>query len=57
MERSLNCRVFGQQVLIWRNGRENLREVVEGWLLIRLQKGLAIPALGESPIPIARQSV
>jgi len=37
---------------IWATGRnleecrENLREVIEGWLMIRLQKGLSIPALG-----------
>ena len=38
---------------VWATGanleacRESLREVVEGWLLIRLQKGLPIPALGD----------
>ncbi len=37
---------------VWATGgtleecRENLREVIEGWLMIRLQKGLRIPALG-----------
>ena len=28
------------------NCREKLREVIEGWLIIRFQKGLPIPALG-----------
>lgn len=38
---------------VWATGRsleecrENLREVIEGWLMVRLQKGLPIPALGE----------
>jgi len=37
---------------VWASGknleecRENLREVIEGWLIIRFQKGLPIPALG-----------
>lgn len=30
--------------------RENLQEVIEGWLLIRLQKGLSIPDLGNTRI-------
>lgn len=38
---------------VWATGRsleecrENLREVIEGWLMVRLQKGLPIPALGD----------
>lgn len=37
---------------VWATGRsleecrENLREVIEGWLMVRLQKGLPIPTLG-----------
>jgi len=38
---------------VWATGksleecRENLREVIEGWLMVRLQKGFPIPALGD----------
>jgi len=38
---------------VWATGlsleecRENLREVLEGWILIRTQKGLSIPSLGD----------
>ncbi|MDA2934818.1 type II toxin-antitoxin system HicB family antitoxin [Acidobacteria bacterium AH-259-D05] len=37
---------------VWATGktleecRENLREVVEGWLLVRFRKGLPIPRIG-----------
>lgn len=37
---------------VWASGksleecRENLREVIEGWLIVRFQKDLPIPALG-----------
>jgi len=37
---------------VWATGksleecRESLREVLEGWILIRMQKGLSIPPLG-----------
>jgi len=42
---------------VWATGksleecRENLREVLDGWILVRIQKALPIPRLGElSPI-------
>jgi len=37
---------------VWATGvtleecRENLRDVVEGWVMVRLQRGLSMPALG-----------
>jgi len=37
---------------VWATGRsleecrKNLREVVEGWLMVRLQKGLSVPPIG-----------
>jgi predicted RNase H-like HicB family nuclease len=39
---------------VWATGksleecRENLREVVEGWIMVRLQKGLPLPVLGST---------
>ena len=30
--------------------RENLRQVVEGWIALRLSKGMAIPPLGDRRI-------
>jgi len=41
---------------VWATGktleecRRNLIEVIEGWLIVRLKKGLPIPPLGESRI-------
>ncbi len=41
---------------VWATGktleecRRNLAEVIDGWLLIRLKKGLSIPAIGEHRI-------
>ena len=38
---------------IWATGksleecRRNLREVIEGWIMVRLQRGLSVPALGK----------
>ena len=38
---------------VWANGktleecRRNLAEVIDGWLVVRLKKGLPIPAIGE----------
>lgn len=38
---------------VWATGksleecRRNLREVIEGWILVRLQKGLPVPPLGK----------
>lgn len=38
---------------VWATGktleacRENLREVIEGWIIVRLQKGLELPPLGK----------
>jgi predicted RNase H-like HicB family nuclease len=41
---------------VWATGesleqcRKNLREVIEGWIIVRLQKGLGIPALGSKQL-------
>lgn len=41
---------------VWANGktleecRNNLKEVVEGWILVSIKKGLPIPKLGEFEI-------
>ncbi|MBU2461661.1 type II toxin-antitoxin system HicB family antitoxin [bacterium] len=41
---------------VWAQGRtleecrENLSEVIDGWILVRLKKGLDIPSLGERKI-------
>ena len=38
---------------VWATGksleecRRNLREVIEGWIIVRLQKGLPVPALAK----------
>jgi len=41
---------------VWATGktleecRKNLKEVIEGWILIRLRRGLSIPPIGEYQI-------
>ncbi len=46
---------------VWATGRtleecrQNLIEVVEGWVLIRLSRGLPIPPLGEGQIAPPRE--
>jgi predicted RNase H-like HicB family nuclease len=35
--------------------RRNLADVIEGWLLLRLRKGLDIPPLGEHRIEVPYQ--
>lgn len=41
---------------VWATGktleecRKNLKEVIEGWILIRLRRGLSIPPIGEHQI-------
>lgn len=41
---------------VWATGktleecRHNLAEVIDGWLVVRLRKGLGIPAIGEHKI-------
>jgi predicted RNase H-like HicB family nuclease len=41
---------------VWASGktleqcRKKLREVIEGWIVVRLQRGLPIPALGRKRI-------
>lgn len=41
---------------VWAQGktleecRENLADVIDGWILVRLRKGLAIPQLGKRQI-------
>ncbi len=38
---------------VWATGktleecRENLREAIEGWIIVRLQRGLSLPPLGK----------
>ena len=47
---------------VWATGktleecRNNLKEVVEGWILLSIKKGLPIPALGESEIRETQES-
>ena len=46
---------------VWATGlsleecRENLREVLDGWILIRTQKGLSIPSLGDRQPRFAKE--
>lgn len=46
---------------VWATGetleqcRRNLADVIEGWLLLRLRKGLDIPPLGQHRIEVPRQ--
>jgi predicted RNase H-like HicB family nuclease len=41
---------------VWANGRtlegcrKNLAEVIDGWIMVRLRKGLPIPPIGECKI-------
>ncbi len=45
---------------VWATGktleecRDHLAEVVEGWLIVRLRKGLPIPAIGKHQVKAAR---
>lgn len=47
---------------IWATGntlegcRNNLRDVVEGWIILSIKKGLTIPKLGEYEIREAQES-
>ena len=46
---------------VWATGktleacRNNLKEVIEGWIAIRLQRGLSIPALADKRIDLAKE--
>ena len=46
---------------VWATGetleqcRRNLREVIEGWVLVRLQRGLPIPPLGDYRIEVLQR--
>jgi len=46
---------------VWATGRsleecrQNLMDVIEGWILIRLQKGLPVPPLGERRLEITQE--
>lgn len=46
---------------VWATGksleecRRNLREVIEGWIIVRLQKGLPIPALAKKRLSKVRE--
>ena len=46
---------------VWATGtsleqcRENLREVLEGWVLVRIQKGLFIPPLGDLQLQLVKE--
>lgn len=46
---------------VWARGktleqcRENLEEVLDGWLYVRLSRGLAIPPLGKVRIRLAKR--
>ncbi len=45
---------------VWATGktleecRNHLAEVIEGWLIVRLRKGLAIPPIGKHQVKAAR---
>jgi len=45
---------------VWATGktleecRNHLAEVIEGWLIVRLRKGLAIPPIGKHQVEAAR---
>ena len=47
---------------VWANGktleacRANLKDVIEGWILLSIRKGIAIPRLGVYEIKEARES-
>ena len=46
---------------VWASGktleecRENLSDVVEGWVLIRIARGLAVPPLGNATVTTPRE--
>jgi predicted RNase H-like HicB family nuclease len=46
---------------VWATGktleecRSNLKEVIEGWILLSIKKGLPIPALGKNEIKEVRE--
>ena len=46
---------------VWTTGnsleecRQNLREVLDGWILVRVKKGLVIPPLGEIKVQVPRE--
>ena len=49
---------------VWATGksleecRRNLGEVIEGWIMVRLQKGLPVPALGKKRlVPMEERKV
>jgi predicted RNase H-like HicB family nuclease len=48
---------------VWATGktleecRENLKDVIEGWILLSLKKGLRIPKLGDYEIKEIREAV
>jgi len=47
---------------VWATGktlescRDNLRETIEGWIIVRLRRGLAIPKLGRIELEPARRA-
>ena len=46
---------------VWATGksleecRENLRDVLDGWILIRIQRGLFIPRLGDHEVQLPKE--
>jgi predicted RNase H-like HicB family nuclease len=48
---------------VWATGksleecRQNLSEVVDGWVLVRLSRGLTIPAIGQTQIRLPQEMV
>ncbi len=48
---------------VWATGRsleecrQNLKDVIEGWILVSIKKGLPIPALGECEIKEALEEI
>ncbi len=45
MEKFLNLKEYGQVVKLSKNVRKKLKEVIEGWLILSIKKGLSIPEL------------
>ncbi|MDY6802432.1 MAG: type II toxin-antitoxin system HicB family antitoxin [Cyanobacteriota bacterium] len=48
---------------VWASGktleecRQNLLDVVEGWILLRLSRGMNIPTLGEVQIELPKETI
>ena len=50
-----SCRGFGATGKSLEECRQNLCEVVDGWVLVRLSRGLTIPAIGKTQIRLPQE--